>query len=87
MDMNVKLLWDFRLDGKSSGSPSSSSSSYVPQRRGMPDFDWQVGTLTFFRNAKFNNNTGADKNSKVFKPFAGSGTALRTKSSNNLSNE
>ncbi|OXA52570.1 ubiquitin recognition factor in ER-associated degradation protein 1 [Folsomia candida] len=70
-----------RLDGKSSGSPTSSG-VFVPHKRGVPDFEFKMGRIQFLRNVRFNNNSAeADRNNKTFKPFEGSGTTLRSKDS------
>lgn len=50
-------------------------------RRGVPDYDFKIGQLNFARNVKFNSNNGDPKIDKGFKPFGGSGTALKSKSS------
>jgi len=68
-----------RLDGKSAGS-SPSTSVFVPHKRGVPDFDFKVGSLTFLRNVKFNNdNSDSSKPSNTFTPFGGAGETLRSK--------
>jgi len=67
------------LDGKNCDSKGSFGNGASIIRRGVPDFDFKVGTLTFIRNTlnKTNNN---NKDGKDFKAFGGAGTPLRSKS-------
>ncbi|XP_043469772.1 ubiquitin recognition factor in ER-associated degradation protein 1 [Leptopilina heterotoma] len=69
-----------RLDGKKKKKEDSSpaeqtnvKSTYV---RGIPDYDYQIGTLKFLRNSKpINNKETKDPNE--FKAFAGEGNLLK----------
>ena len=64
----------YRLDGKVMESVSDSVT--VPrQRRGIPDYDYEIGTIYFIRTP-FTNGVSS-KNSKSFVPFAGSGITIR----------
>jgi len=45
-------------------------------RRGVPDYNWEMGTLTFPRNYKSVVN-GVDEAQSEFSPFAGSGFNLK----------
>lgn len=43
----------FRLDGKNSSTPSPSQmGTKRPQRRGIPDYNYQIGTIRFIRTSK-----------------------------------
>ncbi|KAK9892544.1 hypothetical protein WA026_020527 [Henosepilachna vigintioctopunctata] len=45
--------------------------------RGIPDYDYEIGTLQFMRRVNKQNKTDNGKNE--FKPFSGSGNVLRTR--------
>jgi len=65
-----------RLDGKDAGSPTPGYPGGF--RRGVPDTEWQFGTLTFFRPAQNHvTNKENGKTPKTFQPFSGSGSLLR----------
>ena len=67
-----------RLDGKKKGTSSKKNqiqadfSKYV---RGVPDFEWKVGTLNFIRAVKPEEEKDSEKSN--FVEFAGSGTRLK----------
>ncbi|XP_019759118.1 ubiquitin fusion degradation protein 1 homolog isoform X2 [Dendroctonus ponderosae] len=69
-----------RLDGKkrkdsSSADQGASKPVYV---RGIPDYDYQIGTLRFIRQtAKPKNNENPENDE--FKPFSGTGFSLRAR--------
>lgn len=67
----------YRLDGKrKKNSDSDQSVIKKPIPRGVPDYDWQIGTLTFMRNVKpVVKDAGEEKES--FSPFSGKGVTLR----------
>nr|CAH8829606.1 unnamed protein product [Trichobilharzia regenti] len=72
----------YRLDGKNKADKtnelgSSQSSGQSKQReRGVPNYNYQPGSLTFFRNLK---NLSAQKTEEsVFKPFGGTGHQLKS---------
>lgn len=67
-----------RLDGKK--CKDSAQSETLPNKpvyvRGIPDYDYKIGTLTFLRNIKPTNNKEI-KEQDEFKAFAGEGFSLR----------
>ncbi|XP_060516558.1 ubiquitin fusion degradation protein 1 homolog [Cylas formicarius] len=69
-----------RLDGKKK-KESSASESPLPKPvyvRGIPDYDYEIGTLKFIRRTvkqKSNQNEESDE----FKPFSGAGFSLRSR--------
>jgi len=69
-----------RLDGKSVGCAASTENGLQGYRRGIPDFDFEIGNITFLRNSRPLSNVNGGKNSeKGFKAFTGQGTSLRNK--------
>ncbi|XP_033228616.1 ubiquitin recognition factor in ER-associated degradation protein 1 isoform X2 [Belonocnema kinseyi] len=69
-----------RLNGKkkkkedsAAAEPPASKPVYV---RGIPDYDYKIGTLRFLRNVKPVNNK-EPREANEFKPFAGEGNLLR----------
>lgn len=72
-----------RLDGKK--IKSSAPSEPVPLgpvvvKRGIPNYDYKIGKITFKRNLnKANNSLKKDADSSEFEPFLGEGKNLRTK--------
>ncbi|XP_046840487.1 ubiquitin recognition factor in ER-associated degradation protein 1-like [Xenia sp. Carnegie-2017] len=74
----------FRLDGKKKKNCTSNtpvSSEHVDKKRGIPNYDYCKGTLTFKRVFKSNNFQKKENESNEFSPFAGSGQQLRPKRS------
>ncbi|XP_015599392.1 ubiquitin fusion degradation protein 1 homolog [Cephus cinctus] len=67
-----------RLDGKKrkDSAQSESSSSKPVYVRGIPDYDYKIGTLKFLRNVKPVNNKEI-KDPDEFKAFTGEGFSLR----------
>ncbi|XP_057327089.1 ubiquitin recognition factor in ER-associated degradation protein 1 [Microplitis mediator] len=68
-----------RLDGKKR-KDSGPSEVQVPKPvyvRGIPDYDYKIGTLNFLRNIKSINNSKDEKNVDEFKAFTGEGFSLR----------
>ncbi|XP_044763146.1 ubiquitin recognition factor in ER-associated degradation protein 1 isoform X1 [Coccinella septempunctata] len=68
-----------RLDGKVRKDSTSSDmpapkATYV---RGIPDYDYQIGTITFMRKSTKTNNTKDKEEKDDFKPFSGSGNVLK----------
>lgn len=63
-----------RLDGK---KKKQSDLSPVPKRissvRGIPDYDWKVGTLVFMRNVR---PKASEKKDEKFEAFSGEGNSL-----------
>lgn len=69
-----------RLDGKKRKESTSSDIStpkpvYV---KGIPDYDYQIGTLKFIRRPVKQKNNDSEENSG-FKAFSGTGFSLRIK--------
>lgn len=69
-----------RLDGKKrkeslSNEASSSKPVYV---KGIPDYDYQIGTLKFMRKLIKTKNDDNDENAE-FKAFSGAGFSLRSR--------
>lgn len=69
-----------RLDGKK--RKDSSSSDAPPPKpvyvRGIPDYDYEIGTLHFIRRTMKQNSK--EMENSEFKPFSGTGFVLRSKS-------
>lgn len=75
-----------RLDGKAKGTEPQFDvvkAARAQIKRGVPDYDYVVGTLKFFRNingsAKSENEAdqaGSDSQENEFKPFTGGGQQL-----------
>jgi len=64
-----------RLDGKNVDNTASNSNVQYRSRRGIPDYDYEIGTLHFIRSSPSNNNEKSS--SKSFTPFIGTGTTCR----------
>lgn len=70
-----------RLDGKDSRMKLTENVVHVPQaRRGVPDYDYEIGTLRFIRTAKVD-NTSNDKENDLnnFEAFSGKGQVVKAK--------
>lgn len=71
-----------RLDGKKKGTEASTSISAnaLPQRRGIPNYNFKRGTISFIRSVKpvQNGNSEEDKED-TFEAFSGQGQALKKK--------
>uniref|UniRef100_A0A0B6ZF81 Ubiquitin fusion degradation protein 1 homolog n=1 Tax=Arion vulgaris TaxID=1028688 RepID=A0A0B6ZF81_9EUPU len=71
-----------RLDGKRKGTESTQNSSAhtEPMRRGIPNYNFKRGTVTFIRNVRpaANGNT-AEEEEKHFEAFCGQGQTLKMK--------
>ncbi|XP_074641916.1 ubiquitin recognition factor in ER-associated degradation protein 1-like isoform X2 [Tubulanus polymorphus] len=72
-----------RLDGKRKGSESFSEdkSSNNPERRGIPNYNYKKGTLTFIRTSRPQQNGHGDEKIEDFAAFGGEGQTLRKKDS------
>ncbi|KAL5236952.1 hypothetical protein ACI65C_004362 [Semiaphis heraclei] len=70
-----------RLDGKKKKDNSDDQSNQfkAPYQRGIPDYDYNIGTIQFIRNIRPVTKDNEDGNQEGFKPFAGSGSVLKTK--------
>ncbi|CAL8082032.1 unnamed protein product [Calicophoron daubneyi] len=70
-----------RLDGKgkppASASGSGSESMSVKRERGVPNYFYKPGSLTFFRNCRF--SVPQEQEAEPFKPFGGVGYQLKPK--------
>ena len=71
-----------RLDGKlkKSGEPDSPAKPTAVYQRGIPDYDYQIGTLRFLRNLppkKTGDKGGGSDDGSEFQAFSGSGQSLR----------
>ena len=66
------------LDGKQkkSSDPEPPPKVAVAYQRGIPDYDYQIGSLRFFRFAKPSDNKEESEASQ-FQAFSGSGQSLR----------
>ncbi|GFO20975.1 ubiquitin fusion degradation protein 1-like protein [Plakobranchus ocellatus] len=71
-----------RLDGKKKGTESgaSTSSGSAPQRRGIPNYNFKRGTISFIRSVRpvQNGNSEEDKD-ETFEAFSGHGQTLKKK--------
>lgn len=72
-----------RLDGKKKGPDSSApstSTAPVQQRRGIPNYNYKRGTITFIRHVKPALGAGgAEDNEANFEAFSGAGQTLKKK--------
>lgn len=71
-----------RLDGKARSQESASNDVIkVPPRRGIPDYDYEIGTLRFIRTARPALEDSDGKNEEQFEAFSGEGRSLRQQKS------
>ncbi|KAL5232709.1 hypothetical protein ACI65C_000119 [Semiaphis heraclei] len=70
-----------RLDGKKKKENTDDPLNQVKvaYQRGIPDYDYTLGTIQFIRNIRPVIDDKAHENQDGFKPFAGSGSVLKTK--------
>ncbi|XP_064612759.1 ubiquitin recognition factor in ER-associated degradation protein 1-like [Liolophura sinensis] len=70
-----------RLDGKKKGTESSPMTTQGGNgKRGIPNYDYRKGTITFIRTSRSAASEGGnDKSDKEFEAFSGSGQSLRKK--------
>ncbi|XP_046360178.1 ubiquitin recognition factor in ER-associated degradation protein 1-like [Haliotis rufescens] len=69
-----------RLDGKKKGTDSSATASSNAPARGIPNYNYKRGTLTFIRTSRpVANGSADDKDDKNFEAFSGEGQSLRRK--------
>lgn len=69
-----------RLDGKKKGTEGSSQVSSVQNRRGIPNYNYKRGTITFIRNPRLvANGSNPEDDEKQFEAFSGQGQSLRRK--------
>ncbi|KAM7311761.1 ubiquitin recognition factor in ER-associated degradation protein 1 [Ixodes scapularis] len=71
-----------RLDGKARSQESTSNDVVkLPPRRGIPDYDYEIGTLRFIRTARPAQEDPDSKNEEQFEAFSGEGRSLRQQKS------
>lgn len=71
-----------RLDGKKKSSESSSSTAAntEPARRGIPNYNFKRGTITFIRNVRpVTNGNTEEEEARHFEAFSGQGQTLKSK--------
>ncbi|CAG5124694.1 unnamed protein product [Candidula unifasciata] len=71
-----------RLDGKRRSAESSSSAviNTEPARRGIPNYNFKRGTITFIRNVRpVTNGNTEEEEAKHFEAFSGQGQTLKSK--------
>ena len=71
-----------RLDGKKKRTTSDSGNAVngapkVEYVRGIPDYDYVIGTLTFMRNSRPPKQDSSKNNEPSFEAFKGEGKSLR----------
>nr|AAW26469.1 SJCHGC05907 protein [Schistosoma japonicum] len=72
----------YRLDGKTKQDKTNETNSDRPlgpsknRERGVPNYDYHPGSLTFFRNSKLISTEKTEES--VFKPFGGTGHQLKS---------
>lgn len=68
-----------RLDGKEKGTEMPVDElNLPPPRRGIPDYEYEIGTLMFLRFTKPENNNRVEKpQAETFEAFSGTGCKLR----------
>ncbi|KAL8566411.1 ubiquitin fusion degradation protein [Nucella lapillus] len=71
-----------RLDGKKKGTESAPQTlANGQQRRGIPNYNYKKGTISFIRNSRPVANGNSEVNDeKLFEAFSGQGQSLRRKS-------
>ncbi|KAF0771501.1 ubiquitin recognition factor in ER-associated degradation protein 1-like isoform X2 [Aphis craccivora] len=70
-----------RLDGKKKKENTDDPLNQIKPayQRGIPDYNYTLGTIQFLRNIRPVINDKENENQDEFKPFAGSGSVLKTK--------
>ncbi|GFY70801.1 ubiquitin recognition factor in ER-associated degradation protein 1 [Trichonephila inaurata madagascariensis] len=72
-----------RLDGKTKGTELPVAALNVPPpRRGIPDYDYEIGTLRFIRTTKIEEINNGKPSEDSFAAFSGKGWTLRQKGGN-----
>lgn len=67
-----------RLDGKKKNSDSLASPSNVQEYvRGIPNYNYKIGTITFNRHASIGKKTVSNEEESSFEAFSGKGQAIR----------
>ncbi|CAH1231988.1 ubiquitin recognition factor in ER-associated degradation protein 1-like [Branchiostoma lanceolatum] len=69
-----------RLDGKKKGTdPQPMALGAGAMRRGIPNYEYKKGKMTFMRNVRRPQNNHQTEEDDEFQPFTGEGQALRRK--------
>lgn len=70
-----------RLDGKKKTTDPAASSPSVsaPSRRGIPNYKFKRGTISFIRHVKPASNGVSDDSQEMFEAFSGQGQCLKKK--------
>lgn len=73
------LFLNYSLDGKQKKTSESESpvKPVVAYQRGIPDYDYQIGTLRFIRTSAKVAEDQDNSDAPQFQPFSGSGQSLR----------
>jgi len=67
-----------RLDGRKNKVNIPENVVHMPQvRRGIPDYDYEIGTLRFIRTAKIEDTNNEKETDEMFEAFSGIGQTLR----------
>jgi len=69
-----------RLDGRKKGADNADKPMHPPVKRGIPDYDYKIGTLRFIRTLR--NTANGTENKEIqdpFEAFSGNGKVLREK--------
>jgi ubiquitin fusion degradation protein 1 len=76
---SYKFVSFISLDGKQkkSSDPEPPSKVAVSYQRGIPDYDYQIGSLRFLRFAKPSDIKEKESEASQFQAFSGSGQSLR----------
>uniref|UniRef100_T1IT12 Ubiquitin fusion degradation protein 1 homolog n=1 Tax=Strigamia maritima TaxID=126957 RepID=T1IT12_STRMM len=68
-----------RLDGKKRASDSDNKVLRPLVKRGIPDYDYQVGTLKFIRNLRSTHSIDSEAKDDPFQAFSGQAQSLRSR--------
>ncbi|XP_014283280.1 ubiquitin fusion degradation protein 1 homolog [Halyomorpha halys] len=69
----------YRLDGKQKKTIEDENVGFkIPTVRGIPDYDWKVGVITFMRNVRQPVKEAQKDDEDKFQPFYGQGHVLST---------
>lgn len=77
-----------RLDGKKKkrddSLTSDASASKIVYQRGIPDYDYKIGTIQFFRYSRPKTAEESKENDEDFRAFSGQGFSLRQGKARNI---
>ena len=77
----LNFFFSFRLDGKAKKQlDSEPAPKTVAYQRGIPDYDYEIGSLRFLRYSKAVEEKDTEEESQ-FQAFSGSGQSLRQRKS------